>query len=298
MEVKIEGFWNKQSDGRKVYFKGRTLEWVVDSDKFSLVDLKSDLFEKIGWGSSQTPKIWFLDKTEARELDLLSESQIPDLIVMYRNDRKLSFLIVLCDVDRSSNCSGTNSNNLCTPSQAAARIILGSQSQVNSTQECNVSDNLVDYVGLDYEALYFSSHEDDFAHASAGEKVQIGAEIVSGDKIYEESIVNQDVVGSEPSIAYDPNNPKIELKVLFSNANTFRHALRHFAIKNEFEYIIVKSNKNRFIEKCRNPDCLWRIRASKVQASNAFMVCMHTILEHLFMMYKIARLQLFFCNYR
>jgi hypothetical protein len=57
IEVKVEAFWNKQDDGRKVYIKGRTLKWVVDSHKFSLCDLISDLSEEICWGSCQVPKI-------------------------------------------------------------------------------------------------------------------------------------------------------------------------------------------------------------------------------------------------
>jgi hypothetical protein len=57
IEIKIEGFWNKQNDGKKEYVKGRILKWIVDLDTFSLYDLMSDLAEEIMWGSYQTPKV-------------------------------------------------------------------------------------------------------------------------------------------------------------------------------------------------------------------------------------------------
>lgn len=51
IEIKIEGFLNKQNDSRNVYVKGKTLKWVVDSDRFSLCDLISDLSDELCWGS-------------------------------------------------------------------------------------------------------------------------------------------------------------------------------------------------------------------------------------------------------
>jgi hypothetical protein len=50
VEIKIEGFLNKQNDGRKVYVKGKTLKWVVDLDRFSLYELISGLSEELCWG--------------------------------------------------------------------------------------------------------------------------------------------------------------------------------------------------------------------------------------------------------
>jgi hypothetical protein len=49
---------------------------VVDSDKFSLCDLISDLSGEFCWGSYQTPKIWMFDKDEGRDVRLVSELQI------------------------------------------------------------------------------------------------------------------------------------------------------------------------------------------------------------------------------
>jgi MuDR family transposase len=64
-----------------------------------------------------------------------------------------------------------------------------------------------------------------------------------------------DVVECELNVVYDPENPKIEVNALFSDVNAFRKSLRHFAIKNELEISTVKSDKKRFIKKCKHSDC-------------------------------------------
>jgi hypothetical protein len=102
--------------------KGRTLKWVVDSDKFSLCKLISGLKEEVSWGICQTPKTWFFEKkNESRDVELLFESQIPKIFRMYISERKITLLVVLCDLDESS-----NQTFLCTPSQMPPPIALGS----------------------------------------------------------------------------------------------------------------------------------------------------------------------------
>ena len=85
-----------------------------------------------------------------------------------------------------------------------------------------------------------------------------------GYNMHEEPAVD-DVVQCEPIIAFDPENPRIEVNALFPDVDAFRNALRHFAIKNEFEVHTLKSDKKRFIGRCKQLDCPWRIRASILQ---------------------------------
>ncbi|XP_078153161.1 uncharacterized protein LOC144548368 [Carex rostrata] len=292
IEVKIEGFFMKQIDGRKDYVKGKTLKWVVDSDRFSLCDLRSDLFDDLCWGSCQTPKIWMFDKNDGREVEVVSESQIPEMFRMFQNERKISLLTVICDLDGSSKCSGTNFTYPCTPSQPSPTIALGSQSHIGSSQGCNMSgqpdqsDNLDEYVGFNEESLYSSDIEGDLAHEGANhaidgvhidpeednvdEEPTVEAEAIE-DNVHEEPAVD-DVVQCEPIIGFDPEKARIDVNALFPDVNAFRKALRHFAIKNEFEVHTLKSDKKRFIGRCKHPDCPWRIRASILQDNKTFMV--------------------------
>ncbi|CAN6178035.1 unnamed protein product [Urochloa humidicola] len=42
-------------DGRSVYKKGRTLEWWVDSEEYSIIDMEKDVAKHFGWASNQEP---------------------------------------------------------------------------------------------------------------------------------------------------------------------------------------------------------------------------------------------------
>ncbi|CAH1450351.1 unnamed protein product [Lactuca virosa] len=51
----------------------------------------------------------------------------------------------------------------------------------------------------------------------------------------------------------------------FENVVDFRRALNNFAVKNEFNYYIQKSDPTRFTTRCENLECEWRIHASVMQ---------------------------------
>jgi MuDR family transposase len=80
---------------------------------------------------------------------------------------------------------------------------------------------------------------------------------------------------------------------LFPDVNAFRNSLRHFAIKNEFEVSTVKSDKKRFIGKCKHSDCPCRIRASILQAPIRGNLLMNGIVS-LFFLLQVLIFILFF----
>jgi MuDR family transposase len=179
---------------------------------------------------------------------------------IYQKERKISLLIVVCDSDGSTKCSDTNTTYPCTPSKPSPMIVLGSQ--VGSSQGCFISEQFDqfgdpnEYVGFDEEHVYGFDCEDDLHYDSVIQEVQINQQLILEENISEEPTID-DVVECEPIIAYDHENSKIEANALFSDVNAFRMTLRHFAIKNEFEISTVKSNKTRFIGKCKHSDCPW-----------------------------------------
>jgi hypothetical protein len=70
----------------------------------------------------------------------------------------------------------------------------------------------------------------------------------------------------EINVLHDPENPKIVKGELFPDINTFRKAIRHYAVKTGFEFATAgyKSDKKRFIAKCASEGCPWRIHASTI----------------------------------
>jgi hypothetical protein len=145
IEAKVDGFWKKQDDCKKVYVKGRKLQWVVDSDRFSLCDLRSYLLEDLSWGRLQTPMIWILDQNEGTKATLEFESQIPDMFKLYQREKVVLLHVQVCD---------TNISYPCTPVQPTPAIAIGSQSQPRSHSDDGDTPNDHEYVGVDDEYMY------------------------------------------------------------------------------------------------------------------------------------------------
>jgi hypothetical protein len=91
---------------------------------FSLCDLSNQIF----WGSNQTPRVRFHDKVEGKEVGVLTESQISEMFRMYQKERSILLLVVVCDMDQTSKCSGTDPTTPCTPSHPTPSVVPGNQS--------------------------------------------------------------------------------------------------------------------------------------------------------------------------
>ncbi|CAM0903951.1 unnamed protein product [Alopecurus aequalis] len=73
-------------DGKKVYSKGRTVSWVVDSEEYAIIDLEKDIAPY--FTCNQQPNFWVVDSrlnltsrvaTDGQLLDLLRASQVVKL---------------------------------------------------------------------------------------------------------------------------------------------------------------------------------------------------------------------------
>jgi len=73
-------------------------------------------------------------------------------------------------------------------------------------------------------------------------------------------------------MVYDPNKPCIDIGTVYHNMVEFRLAVRQFAINKEFALHTVKTDIERFIGKCMEPDCPWHINGQKQHHSKIVMV--------------------------
>ena len=58
----------------------------------------------------------------------------------------------------------------------------------------------------------------------------------------------------------------------YLQTNAFVHTIRQYAIINEFETRIEHSDKERYMARCADKDCDWRVFAKKLHGGNTFMV--------------------------
>ncbi|XP_071726878.1 uncharacterized protein [Rutidosis leptorrhynchoides] len=68
------------------------------------------------------------------------------------------------------------------------------------------------------------------------------------------------------------NEEKLKENSKFPDVTSFKRALNHHAVTNEFEYFIEKSDTTRFTARCKQLECKWRIHASIMQDRITFQV--------------------------
>nr|KAJ0217758.1 hypothetical protein LSAT_V11C300154870 [Lactuca sativa] len=96
-------------------------------------------------------------------------------------------------------------------------------------------------------------YEDDLDYCPSGASYYSR---LSSDNEYE-PIMDDDVADS-----FSKNNLSMKVGSKYENVISFKRALNHYAIMNEFEYFIQKSDLTRFTGKCEKIDCVLRIHAS------------------------------------
>jgi hypothetical protein len=142
-----------------------------------------------------------------------------------------------CSGGNNGTSGGNNAENEPSPSVACE-----SQGQVRSSEGCNVLDpldNEEQYVEANGEEIYLSDREDLISSVDA-----LSGPTIEGEQSDSEPSILED---SEHSVLYDPDNPRIELNALFPDIYTLMSDLRHFALKNQFDYKPLKSDKKKKI---------------------------------------------------
>ena len=85
---------------------------------------------------------------------------------------------------------------------------------------------------------------------------------------------------------HDPEKSQHSEGALFPDIVSFRKAVRHYAVTRGFEFRDIKTDKTRFIAKCKAEGYPWRIHASRIFDGKAievreFMLCLVVILHAL-----------------
>ena len=90
-----------------------------------------------------------------------------------------------------------------------------------------------------------------------------------------------DHVPEERIYGYDPNKPCMDIGTVYPNMKEFRVAMKQFAINEEFELRLVKTDKKRYIANCNADGCPWHINGrtqpdkTTVKAYNNLLTMFH-----------------------
>ena len=118
-------------------------------------------------------------------------------------------------------------------------------------------DDEVEYVGLNDEGPYKTLLSDSSDSESDGE-----VEGDDGDVLKDELVVDDERDCESIVHATDLENPTIEVGIIFGDGDTFKKAIRQYAIKGEYEIAAPYSEATRYRGYCKAEWCKWRIHAS------------------------------------
>ncbi|CAD6254194.1 unnamed protein product [Miscanthus lutarioriparius] len=138
-----------------------------------------------------------------------------------------------------------------------------------------ISQDLVVYFAKDKDKHYVPVEDDEDEVESGSELGKSGSESESEIEEAEDLVGDDNEKGHVLDIEYDKEDPPMIEGTTYPNMATFKLALSHHAIKNEFEYRTVKSSPKRFTCICsrKNEDkCPWRIHASTTKDKQTIMV--------------------------
>lgn len=114
----------------------------------------------------------------------------------------------------------------------------------------------------DGDSDYCPSDESYYSHISSDN---------DDDDDYDQLALNCD---GETSL-HSKKSPVMKINMKFPNVTDFRRAMNHYAVTNEFDYFIEKSDLTRFTArcaKCKEEGCQWRIHASVLDDKVTFKV--------------------------
>ncbi|KAG2571926.1 hypothetical protein PVAP13_7KG121470, partial [Panicum virgatum] len=78
-------------EDRSMYKKGRRLDWWVDADEYSIIDMEKDVLEHFSWGSYQEANFWYVGQN--KETFRLGSDQ--ELLTLLRGTKKVEFIMTV-----------------------------------------------------------------------------------------------------------------------------------------------------------------------------------------------------------
>jgi hypothetical protein len=286
LEIKVQGFSSKDSSGRKIYTKARNFKWDVEYGSLTLELLLSSLRTELNLCTNQTPTVWFFDKSLNEDVRLVDEIQMVDLCDMYKEEMSCDVIVGVFDRATCEEAEFDALEPICVippddethveperepEAEADAAASMANENDPTSDaddiepdREPDIFDNPEEYVGVNDEGMYGSvPPAPQFAQPSDNANTNTNDEENAEFFNVEAEVDDDDPL--EVNVVHDPENPKIVKGELFPDINSFRKAIRHYAVKTGFAFAAgVKTDKTRFIAKCAAETCPWRIHASTI----------------------------------
>lgn len=285
-------------DGKKVYSKGRTVSWVVDYEKYALIDLCKDIAPYFTWASDQKANFWVVDSkqhmkcrldTDSQLLELLKASQVVKLFMVVgaweeghveTNVAEEDMSAATKVVEEEIKVEGFAWAEVPTYGETTAGPPMAEEEEKEHFMTFGCDPHGDEPAGADEEWRYFKKVDDAARESKSAEKnaVQVNKRKRARPiPEFDTECVQDDEAGARddyfvPYTTHDLENPVIKEKDTFGDKEEFIQIMRTYAIKNSFETMVEHSDTTRYRARCVAENCEWRVYAKKLHGGNTFMV--------------------------
>ncbi|TVU35573.1 hypothetical protein EJB05_17471, partial [Eragrostis curvula] len=139
IEIDVTSFQTVE-DGRSVYHKGRVLEWWVDSEEYSLIEMEKDVFQHYSWASNQEANFWY-DGDNGEMVRLATDQE---LLALLRASKIVKYIMTV----------GRSTMNVCDDNLAIVHEMNELQIDPSTESEMQIivrnEDPLVEVVDLEW----------------------------------------------------------------------------------------------------------------------------------------------------
>jgi hypothetical protein len=131
------------------------------------------------------------------------------------------------------------------------------------------------WVGINDEAQYMDDQQ----------QGQVEEPVDSDSNEHDDLLVDDEAGCQVSQHVTNLENPTIALGVTFEDGDTFKRAIRQYAVRNEFKIAAPYSEKTRYRGYCKGKNskkkkCKWRIHASQLPDGRTWQVCNIQCLSH------------------
>jgi hypothetical protein len=286
--VRVPGYYEACDDGRNVAHNAADFQLIVDRDTLNLIDLSKDVAAKVSIGKNQGFNLTYFDKNTQRYTNLTSDAALMDCINNYWDLRRLPLFVNFFDMIPIAYSQSVSLDN-----EANVESLSGGESDDDSVHSSNSDDSaekstpaqgrskkkhadddvsweedVEEYVGVNDEGHYMPEQQDQ--QASEGD--------TDSDSLIHDDLYVDDDAGCEINEhVTNLENPTIECGVTFEDRDTFKRAIRQYAVLKEFEITAPYSESKRYRGHCKGfkskkKRCKWRIHASQLQDGKTWQV--------------------------
>lgn len=259
-----------RDDGRQLTHGTRNFELVVDRDTTNFKDLSDDVAVEVKHGTNQGMNLTFWNKEISAYSTLTSDSTLMAALDMYWEYRRLPLTVMIYDTIplENSHQQASQSTDIVAESGSIEAKAKKAKKSIDDDDEPWVDDE-EEYVGINDELPYMSDVE--------ANKKSDYAESDSDSSGTDELLINDEAGCDVLEHVTNLENPTIALNMTFEDGDTFKRAIRQYAVLNEFEIAAPYSEKTRYRGYCKGKQskgksCKWRIHASELQDEQTWQV--------------------------